>query len=421
MIDNQYSSSLEDEDLFFFNIKKDHRLGDGSDKVNKLFYFLNNKNTNTNIIKYHTHIMMTSRAMMKKSENIGVFHIDGTYKLIKNRFPVMGNLKISLLILCIYLIKKKLVLGITDIAGEFHPIAYCVTSHEKEEDFIEFFSGVKKLATQMEIELEPEFLMMDASDATYNAASKIFPNTTVLMCYFHLMQNVLKNCRSLFKTEKEFDSFNDALYELHVSRSETEYSARLVSFQEKYNNKNNRKAYDYMIKQWISSRFNKWQIFHSPPGFANTNSNIESFNKQIKGFTHKKKLTVFGMIDKCCEMVHYYSTEQAGRFNEYPKFKTKLNDAALKLDKSLFKKISYLKYGFKNWTINIKEKCCSCRGFLKCAICPHSLAFSHLKNLDWFGPKYTSRLNEFVFKNKTGRKKGHRYKKASSALEIVSD
>ena len=33
MIDNQYSKMLEDEDLFFFNIKKNHRLGDGSDKV----------------------------------------------------------------------------------------------------------------------------------------------------------------------------------------------------------------------------------------------------------------------------------------------------------------------------------------------------------------------------------------------------
>ncbi len=132
--------------------------------------------------------MMTSRAMMMKCENSGVLHIDGTYKLIKNRFPVM-------------------VLGITDIAGEFHPIAQCVTSHEKE-------------------------------------------------------------------------------------------------------------------------------------GYTNTNSNIESFNRQINGFTQKKKLTIFGIVEKCCELVHYYSTEQAGRFNKYPKFSTKLNESALKIDKGLFKKSS---------------------------------------------------------------------------------
>jgi len=67
---NRYSTDLEDDDLFFFN--SNDRLGDGSDKD-------------------HTHIMLTSRAMMSKCENKGVFHIDGTYKLIKNRFPVIGN------------------------------------------------------------------------------------------------------------------------------------------------------------------------------------------------------------------------------------------------------------------------------------------------------------------------------------------
>ena len=174
-----------------------------------------------------------------------------------------------------------------------------MTSHEKEEDFIAFFSAVKKLSSELELDFNPDFLMMDASDATYNAASKIFPNIMILMCYFHLMQNVLKNCKSMFKTEGEFESFQDAIYDLHISKSESEYTERLSAFKKKYEHINTRKAYDYMAKQWINNeKFNKWQIFHSPPGYANTNSNIESFNRQIKGFTQKKKLTVFGMIDK---------------------------------------------------------------------------------------------------------------------------
>ena len=174
-----------------------------------------------------------------------------------------------------------------------------------------------------------------------------------------------------------------------------------------------------MTKLWIDSNFDKWQIFHSPAGFANTN--IESFNRQIKGFTLKKKLSVFGMVDKCSEMVHYYSTEQGHRFNEFPKFNTKLNDLALKLDQSLFKKISYNKFGFKKWVIDRSLKSCSCRGFLKHGICPHSLAFSHLKNFEWFGPKYTYRSTEFLYKNKNGRPKGRRYKNASKALMVDSD
>jgi hypothetical protein len=44
------------------------------------------------------------------------------------------------------------------------------------------------------------------------------------------------------------------------------------------------------------------------------------------------------MLDKGCEMVQYYSTMQI-TFNEYPKFKEKLNNCALKIDKSEFKKV----------------------------------------------------------------------------------
>lgn len=43
------------------------------------------------------------------------------------------------------------------------------------------------------------------------------------------------------------------------------------------------------------------------------------------------------MVDKCVDMV-YYSQEQAGRWNSYPKYSDKANDVVLKLKKSEFKK-----------------------------------------------------------------------------------
>ena len=82
----------------------------------------------------------------------------------------------------------------------------------------------------MGIDFNPDYLMMDSSDATYNAASTIFPNVTILMCYFHMMQNVLKNCRSLFKTEEGFNGFLDTIYDIHISKSNLEYHERLNTF-----------------------------------------------------------------------------------------------------------------------------------------------------------------------------------------------
>ena len=57
----------------------------------------------------------------------------------------------------------------------------------------------------------------------------------------------------------------------------------------------------------------------------------------------------------------------------------------------------------------------------KNAIYFYSLAFPHLKNLEWFSPKYTDGSNEFVFINNRGVKKGCRYKKASSVSMIEDD
>jgi len=262
---------------------------------------------------------------------------------------------------------------------------------------------------------------MDSSDATYNAVESVFPNSMILMCYFHMKQNILKNCQSMFKTEEEFNILNDMIYDIHISKSKAEYEDRVKKFDKFYKNKSiYKQVHKYITKQWLESRFNKWQIFHSPPGYANTNSNIESFNKQIKLFTSKKKLSVFGMIDKVDEMVQYYSIHQT-TFNEFPKYDNNINELAYKCDKGLFKKKDYKRYMYKTWTIDRIEKTCSCRMFCKQAICPHSLAFSHIKDLNWFGNSYTARSNEFVYKNKRGKKKGSRYKNATAALMIDDD
>ena len=104
-------------------------------------------------------------------------------------------------------------------------------------------------------------------------------------------------------------------------------------------------------------------------------------------------------------MVYYYSKEQDRKFSIYPKFDDKLNKKAQNVDKSL-----YTKYGSNKLIIiicvaNIKEYSCSCRVSLKNGICLHSLGYSHLKDLNWFGQKFTVRSREFAYNNKRGAKK----------------
>ena len=104
----QYSELLSESDPFFFHVKK-------SDTGKVL---LQNGSPTA-----HTHIMLSSKKLMMNCEKRGVFHIDGTYKLLKNGFPLV-------------------VIGVSDIRGQFHPIAFCITSNEEEGDFTEFYLGM---------------------------------------------------------------------------------------------------------------------------------------------------------------------------------------------------------------------------------------------------------------------------------------
>ena len=121
----QYNIDLPDDEPFYFNIKEDSEgdvlIQDGSPMK-------------------HAHIMLTSKKLMSNCEKQSMFHIDGTYKLIKNHFPVV-------------------VLGITDLACKFHPIAFCITSSEDTLTFTEFYSGLLDLAGEMGIEFDPDFIM----------------------------------------------------------------------------------------------------------------------------------------------------------------------------------------------------------------------------------------------------------------------
>ncbi|CAF0781332.1 unnamed protein product [Brachionus calyciflorus] len=71
----------------------------------------------------------------------GCYHIDGTYKLVKNGFPLI-------------------VLTRTDSQHKVHPIAFCLTSHEQE---IDFYEGLRTLSSDLDIEFDPDYIVQDAS------------------------------------------------------------------------------------------------------------------------------------------------------------------------------------------------------------------------------------------------------------------
>ena len=157
----------------------------------------------------------------------------------------------------------------------------------------------------MDLEFDPDYIMQDAWAASYNAANKIL-NATILMCYFHVMYNI-KKYKHLIPVSK-FDKLLEDVRLIHWSKNENDYQNNIEKFRQKYQKKYEL-MYNYINNQWLSEPFNKWQIFRNNPGFANTNSNIESFNAAIKrDFTTRRRLSIPAALAKFREIVDYYST-----------------------------------------------------------------------------------------------------------------
>jgi hypothetical protein len=147
------------------------------------------------------------------------------------------------------------------------------------------------IANKMDIEFDHEYIMMDACDATCNAAKKAFPYSTILMCYFNVMKNIKANCQKALDDDIYEELLADFRY-IHMRISVIEYDGALEKFKKKWNKKKYKKLYDYCTS-WFSGKFSKWQIWHNPPGWANTNSNFESFNATIKrDFSLRKQYSV---------------------------------------------------------------------------------------------------------------------------------
>jgi hypothetical protein len=166
--------------------------------------------------------------------------------------------------------------------------------------------------------------------------------------------------------------------------------------------------YDYVNKQWFKSNFNKWQIFRNPPGYANTNSNVESFNNVIKrDFTGRRKLPLKTALNKLEEIITYYSNNDI-EFARQPLIEEKILKPSQKYIKSNFglkvdNKVEY-KGTNNRFFIRVDTKSCNCYYFLKHAICPHSLGYSILKGLNWFNEEEkVEKSKNFVSKNKKGR------------------
>lgn len=125
-------------------------------------------------------------------------------------------------------------------------------------------------------------MVSDAAHATANAVHAILPDTTLLMCYFHVKYNIRKHLKGTVNTDKYMSVMSD-ISALYDCLTKDEYDKLLLQTTRKWAKDDSLSDFRaYFSKEWTKSTFARWQIFWTEAGMAHTNSPIESYNRQIK-------------------------------------------------------------------------------------------------------------------------------------------
>jgi hypothetical protein len=328
--------------------------------------------------------MITTKALLKNLDSRidGPYHIDATHKLIKNKFPVVVFAK-------------------TDFEHQIHPIAVAITSHEQTKDYLQIYKGLISVAEELEIEFDPQYIMQDAWDASYNAVKELFPDVKVLMCWYHVRSNCYKH-RDLIPDEYR-NTVSSVIRSVLMSKDKYEAFEKFTEFETDFK-EILPEFINYFKDNWLKGNYIRWKIYNSPPGFSTTNSPLEAFNNCIKrDDTQRKILSVLEFMKCSMRMVRFYSINSK-EFKTEPKISSK----ALKLSQT-FAKMDYFNrlkpgvYEFDNGdsyqgscVVQSRLGICSCKYFLKSKIC------SHLDGLDLIKTKLKE---NFVILPKKGRPK----------------
>ncbi|KAE9191702.1 hypothetical protein PF002_g24422 [Phytophthora fragariae] len=208
-----------------------------------------------------------------------LLHLDSTHSIVKQKYPVF-------------------VMGISDRSGSFMPVVYYCTSLRKAQDIRWCLAFLKRVILhEFGLIFSPDFVMMDADKAQFKACEQEIQSTKILMCWFHVTQNVHKHvdgAKLSMITRKKI--FRD-LYGLHFAETEDDYLRKREFVVRSWRGAGAlclrvKRVMDHLLKLWIlGARFAQWQAFHTPTGYATTNNPLETYHYTLKLVNDNKRAT----------------------------------------------------------------------------------------------------------------------------------
>ncbi|KAG3074507.1 hypothetical protein PC116_g17594 [Phytophthora cactorum] len=222
---------------------------------------------------------VSSRALVEASieyasgSRFTLFHADATFKLSDLGYPV---------ITC----------GFSDASRSYQLAAIFIVSRRTAKEYAMCLEAFVRLVKQVRptATLSIDAVMGDAEDAQLNGFQQVseFGNATYLMCFFHVLYNVRKRTKHLAPEHRK--AVMNGIIRIHYTDNMTSYYTEKDEVVASWRKIPELEVFvKYFTEQWLDSRYWRWQVFHTPIGYATTNNPCETFNTVLKKYTRRRR------------------------------------------------------------------------------------------------------------------------------------
>lgn len=227
-------------------------------------------------------ICISTKRLLQHASATGHLHVDATYKLIWEGFPV-------------------LIIGTTDSDRHFHPFCITISSDEQKISFKYIFQALKN-----QLSLSPHSLVSDAAAAIREAFLEVFgQNCSLIMCWAHMRRNVMKKLHLADESNRQ--ELIDDIDLLQISSDEKIFTKAISLFVKKYQD-NASDFIDYLNQMWFSSHRNWFE--GASINIPSTNNALESFNLVIKREeTLRERMPMGQFVNQCLASASRWSTQ----------------------------------------------------------------------------------------------------------------
>lgn len=232
--------------------------------------------------------IVSTRRLLKISIDFRIVACDATYKINEHQYPVI-------------------LIGGIDENHKLHIFAYSITTSEQTENYAFAFNAWKNSVWQLfQQTCAVKVLIADAAGAITNGFVSNFTNGKVVMCYFHVMQNIEKNLKKKL-LQANRDAILKDIRQIHLSPSREIFERASTLFTQKWQD-SEPEFCQYFMRQWVYSNCGWYEGF--VVNCPSTNNAMEGFNSFLKRcVTHRALLPLGSFNDMMFRYLAKKSTQ----------------------------------------------------------------------------------------------------------------